>query len=82
MKTLVTWGIALAAVGAATAAAAQAGVQQVSVVRAPITAIAIGPTHASVLVNVNNGGVKHTVFVGKPLTAVSTPFWQTHIRVN
>lgn len=83
MKTIALAGFALAWLAAAASAAAQAGnVQQLSVVRAPITAIALGPTHASVSVNVNNGSTKHTVYVGKPLTAVSTPFWQMHIRVN
>ena len=71
-------------VGAAlTALAAAAGAQtiQSTTVRAPIAAVAIGPSSASVNVNVNRSG-NHTVVVRKPLIAVSTPFFSMHIRVN
>ena len=72
------WAFAIAA----TAAVAHAETRQTTIVRAPIAAVAIGPTHASVEVNVNNGASSHAVFVNKPLIAVSTPFHQMHIRVN
>ena len=66
------------------AISATAGAQstQTTIVRAPITAIAIGPSNASVDVNVNNGNGSHTVIVRKPLIAVSVPWYSMHIRVN
>lgn len=71
---------ALAALAAVAAANAQT--VRTAIVKAPVAAIALGPTSASVLVNVDPGGGKRTVYVGKSLIAVSTPFWQQHIRVR
>lgn len=71
-------GIALIAF---TAVAGAKTTQQSTTLRAPVAAIAIGPSHASVDINVNRGG-SHTVVVRKPLIAVSTPFRSMHIRAN
>lgn len=75
--------IALGLVAIAAASPAQTTqTTQTTIVRAPIAALAFGPSQASVDVNVNDGKRSHTVVVMKPLVAVSPPFWSMHIRVN
>ena len=76
--------VGTAVIALAPALALSVGAQtitQTTIVRAPIAAIAFGPSYASVDVNVNRGG-NHTVVVKKPLVAVSTPLFSMHIRVN
>lgn len=73
--------LAAAACGLLAVAAGAQTTSQTSIVRAPIAAIAIGPSTAEVSVNASRRG-HHTVVVTRPLVAVSTPLRSMRIRVN
>lgn len=67
---------------AALAMSGHAGTTLNTVIAAPVGAIALGPTSASVQVNNQLRPGVHTVYIGRPLIAVSTPWHQMHIRVR
>lgn len=85
MSNLKKPALAAAACGLlAVAAGAQTTSQtvtQTSIVRAPIAAVAFGPSTAEVSVNASRSG-HHTVVVTRPLVAVGTPLHSMRIRVN
>lgn len=73
--------LAAASCGLLAVAAGAQTTSQTSIVRAPIAAIAIGPSTAIVSVNARAVG-HHTVVVTKPLVAVATPLRPMRIRVK
>lgn len=76
--------LAVVAMAAALLPTAQAATQT-TVVRAPVTAVALGPSRATADINVvaaNQLGGGRTVYVLKPVVAIGTPFKPAHIRIN
>lgn len=69
----------------ANAAIAQ-GIQQTTTLRAPVTAIALGPSKAKVEINVVNAtrtaNINRNIVIKKSITAIATPFSNTTIRVG
>ena len=73
--------LAAAVCGLLAVAAGAQTTSQTTIVRAPIAAIAFGPSTAQVSVNANRNG-HHTVVVTRPLVAMGTPLHSMRIRVN
>ena len=71
--------------GLATLAGGAHAAGQVTVVHAPVTAIALGPTSASVAINPARPGrpLNSTGVIGAPVTAISgVPFMPAHIVIR
>lgn len=75
--------VALAAGLMATPLLAQAGPTQTTTIRAPVTSIAIGPSHAIVDINPAQRSRSHTsVTLTAPVLAIATPLSDAHITIG
>lgn len=77
--------IVLAACSATFSLAGAQGIQQTTSLHAPITAIAIGPAQARVVINSIKSpspiNISRNVSIRKPITVVARPFTNVTVRI-